>query len=257
MFLAGEALPCPGTVGNVNPLRREIRGLFSRMMKLLAALARARSRRWAAFACLSAAPLLCLGCESAGATDAARPTSKVKVHPEFPVPKTPEMAADPEPSVRRVDDVPKPKPREKKDWQANCMIQRACETGAIPTCDPQVPQRPWVDVVTQGEALVGKEVFVSGTLGLSLRKKTGSGTCTPGVCCHTLDMQIVLVGEPAGSLPLRGLTCAGDDSALCCSVPAEGQAVVARGHLQKGPASGSKWQLSEPSLCLIDNTPRH
>jgi len=220
----------------------------------------ARSRRWAAFACLSAAPLLLsLGCESASATDATRPTSTVKAHPEFAVPKTPEMTADPEPSVRRVDDAPKPKPREKKDWQASCMIQRACtpETREIPTCEPQVPQRPWVDVVTQGEALVGKEVFVSGTLGLSLRKKTGSGTCTPGACCHTLDMQIVLVGEPAGSLPLRGLTCAGDDSALCCSVPAEGQAVVARGHLQKGPASGSKWQLSEPSLCLIDNTPRH
>jgi hypothetical protein len=212
----------------------------------------------ARFAPLGAAWVLCLGCESSGRSDAPRPVATVKAHPAFALPKTPEMLPDPEPSAVHAD-APAPKKRDKKDWQASCMIQRACvpETKEMPTCEANVLQRPWVDVVSEGDALLGKEVVVSGTLGLSLIKKTGSGACAPGACCHTLEMQIVLVGEPSGSLPLRGLTCSGDDSALCCSVPAEGQAVVARGHLQKGPGGVSKWQLSEPALCLIDNTPRH
>jgi hypothetical protein len=181
------------------------------------------------------------------------------MHPAFTVPKTLEMLPEPEPSARHADAKPPLPKRDKKDWQASCKIQKGCEPGPqeLPICEAEVPQRPWVDVVTEGDVLVGKEVVVSGTLGLSLIKKTGSGTCAPGVCCHTLDMQIVLIGEPTGSLPLRGLTCSGDDSTLCCKVPADGQAVVARGLLRKAPAGVSKWQLDKPTLCLIDNTPKH
>ena len=219
-----------------------------------------RATSWTKLVTLGAAWALSLACESKGASDAPRPVASVKTHPAFTVPKTPEMQPDPEPSALRVDaKPPAPKPRDKKDWQANCRIQKGCTTAPqeLPVCDPQVPQRPWVDVVTEGDVLVGKEVVVSGTLGLSLLKKTGSGACQPGACCHTLDMQIVLVGEPTGSLPLRGLNCSGDDSLLCCSVRADGQAVVARGRLQKLAAGVSKWQLNDPTLCLIDNTPRH
>jgi len=212
--------------------------------------------------CLSAACALCFACESNGAADTPRRAAPVKEHPAFAVPKTAEMLPDPQPSALRVADQLPAKPiksRDKKDWQANCKIARACtpESKEIPTCDAQVPQRPWVDVVTEGDGLLGKEVAVSGTLGLSLVKKTGAGTCAPGACCHTLEMQIVLVGEPAGSLPLHGLGCSGDDSTLCCSVPVEGQAVVARGRLRKLATGVSKWQLEDPVLCLIDNTPRH
>ena len=229
------------------------------MMKSTARCAAAHSPSWAWRALLVAVWALCIGCESKGASDTPRPVSKVKEHPAFALPKTPDMLPDAEASALRADPPPpKPKPRDKKDWQANCKIQRACvpETQQLPICDRQVPQRPWIDVVTEGDVLLDKEVAVSGTLGLSLIKKTGSGACAPGACCHTLDMQIVLVGEPTGSLLLHGLTCSGDDSTLCCSVPAEGQAVVARGRLQKARI-GSKWQLSDPTLCAIDNTPRH
>lgn len=229
-------------------------------MKLPALFARPRSRRWARLAPLAAAYVLCLGCESKGATDTPRPASTIKAHPAFALPKTDEMRADPQPSAVRVNDAPPPgKSRDKRDWQANCKIQKACspEARELPTCETHVLQRPWVDVVSEGDVVLGKEVEVSGTLGLSLIKKTGSGTCAPGACCHTLEMQLVLVGEPVGSLPLRGLTCSGDDSALCCSVPADGQAVVARGRLQKATAGGSKWQLNDATLCLIDNTRRH
>ena len=178
------------------------------------------------------------------------------------MPKTPEMLPDVDsPALRAVSPAPvKPaKSRDKKDWQANCKIQRPCvpETKNIPSCDAQVTQRPWVDVVSEGNAVLGKEVEVSGTLGLSLIKKTGSGECAPGACCHTLDMQLVLVGEPSGSLPLRGLTCSGDDSTLCCSVPADGQAVIARGKLQKVGTAANQWQLNDPTLCVIDNSARH
>jgi hypothetical protein len=172
------------------------------------------------------------------------------------------MLPDVDAPALRVSDPPPAKPaksKDKKDWQANCKIQRPCvpEAKDLPSCEANVTQRPWVDVVSEGDAVLGKEVEVSGTLGLSLLKKTGSGECAPGACCHTLDMQLVLVGEPNGSLPLRGLTCSGDDSVLCCSVPADGQAVVARGRLRKPGAGTKQWQLEDPTLCLIDNTPRH
>ena len=231
-------------------------------MKLPALCAPARLPFCAALVSLSAACALCLGCESNGSAAPARPAASVKAHPAFSVPKTPEMLPDVDSAALRVNDPPPAPPtksRDKKDWQANCKIQRPCapETKELPTCDAQVAQRPWVDVVSEGDAALGKEVEVSGTLGLSLIKKTGSGECAPGACCHTLDMQLVLVGEPDGSLPLRGLTCSGDDSTLCCSVPADGQAVVARGRLRKVGAGANKWQLDDPTLCVIDNTRRH
>ena len=228
-------------------------------MKFFALCARSHSLSWAKLALLCTAAWQCFACDSSGASAAARPASTVKPHPAFAVPKTAEMRPDPEPAAVRADVTPHAKPRDKKDWQANCRIQKGClpEPQTIPTCDAHVAQRPWVDLVTEGDALLGKEVAVSGTIGLSLLKKTGSGVCAKGACCHTLEMQIVLVGEPTGSLPLHGLGCSGDDSALCCSVPAEGQSVVARGRLQKVATGASKWQLDDPTLCLIDNTPQH
>ena len=211
---------------------------------------------------LCAACAWCLACESTSVPAPPHPAGSVKVHPAFTVPKTAEMLPDPDPPTLRAQHQAPTAPtksRDKKDWQANCKIQQACapEAKDIPTCDAHVSQRPWIDVVTEGDAVAGKEVEVSGTLGLSLIKKTGSGECASGACCHTLDMQIVLVGEPTGSLPLRGLTCSGDDSTLCCSVPADGQTVVARGRLRKLSAGVSKWQLEDSTLCLVDNTPRH
>lgn len=231
-------------------------------MKLPALCAALRSPCSALLACSLASCALCFGCDSSGVSAAPPRAASVKTHPAFNVPKTPEMFADVDSAkVRAPEPIPnKPaKSRDKKDWQANCKIQKPClpQSKELPTCDAQTAQRPWVDVVTEGDQVVGKEVEVSGTLGLSLLKKTGSGECAPGACCHSLEMQIVLVGEPAGSLPLRGLTCSGDDSTLCCSVPADGQSVVARGTLQKVTSGVSKWQLNEPTLCLIDNTPRH
>jgi len=216
-----------------------------------------RAPRWARFTGLGAACLLSLGCESHGASEPARP--KVKEHPAFAIPKTPEMMAEPAPSERRVAEAPTPPPRDKKDWAANCKIQKGCspEPKILPACDADLMQRPWVDVVSQADVFLGKEVAASGTIGLSLIKKTGAGACKPGTCCHTLEMQIVLVGEPAGSLPLIGLTCSGDDSTMCCAVPADGQAVVARGTLKKAPGGPGKWQLEKPDLCLIDNSPKH
>jgi len=205
--------------------------------------------------------MLCFGCESSsGASVAPRPAASVKAHPAFSVPKTAEMLADSD-SAAVPPQQPMPskpgKSRDKKDWAQNCKIQRPCAPQAkeLPTCDAQQTERPWIDVVTEGDAVVGKEVEVSGTLGLTLLKKSGPAECAAGACCHALDMQIVLVGEPTGSLPLRGLTCSGDDSILCCSVPTEGQSVLARGRLRR--LSANQWQLDDPSLCVVDHTRRH
>ena len=227
-------------------------------MKLPALFSLFGASRSVQLASLAVAGGLGLGCESTDASDNPRPVATAKPHPAFPTPNTQEMRSDPEPSQVRADPPPPPKPRDKKDWDASCMIQRACspEPKEIPFCDANAPQKPWSEAAAEGDALLGKAIAVSGTLGLSLTNKTGAGKCAPGVCCHKLDMQIVLVSEPGGSLPLRGLTCSGDDSTLCCRVPAEGQAVIATGKLEKA-GGASKWQLAGAKLCLIDTTPRH
>src|SRR6478736_1191842 len=217
---------------------------------------------WTRLALLGTACALCLGCESNSNAAKPQPAASVKAHPAFAVPRTPEMLSDTDSPALRADDT-RPasvaKALDKTDWRENCKIRRPCvpQAKALPTCDAQVARRPWVDLVTEGSKVIGKEVEVSGTLGLTLLKKTGSDECAPSACCHSLEMQIVLAGEPTGSLVLRGLTCSGDDSTLCCSVPAEGQSVVARGRLQPVNAGASKWQLNGPTLCVLDNTPSH
>src|SRR3954469_782400 len=132
-------------------------------MKLPALCAPARSLDWATLASLSAACALCFACDSNGSSAAARPAPSIKAHPAFSVPKTAEMLPDVDSPALRVNDPLPAKPlksRDKKDWQANCKIQRPCvpETKNIPSCEAQVSQRPWVDVVSEGDAVLGKEV---------------------------------------------------------------------------------------------------
>lgn len=99
-------------------------------------------------------------------------------------------------------------------------------------------------------------IDVSGPLGLApAAPSANSGPCARGVCCHTLRLRLALDGTPL-SLPLQGFGCSGDDSKLCCAVPAEGQTVIAHGRLVKTKlSSGPPWQLEGVSLCVPESAP--
>jgi hypothetical protein len=49
------------------------------------------------------------------------------------------------------------------------------------------------------------------------------------------------------------MECEGDESRLCCSAPATGQAIVATGILEWEVGRGdSGWTLNDPKLCSLE-----
>ena len=202
------------------------------------------------FAPYVALSLLCwqaIACES---TAEPKRAPAAAVHPDFPVPPSPEMIAQ---SELGLPDAGAAKPAPKKDWNASCLARRGCALKEQPirTCETSKPVPTWSDLQRDADAFVGKVVEVSGSLGLAPAQSTKSSTpCSPGACCHSLRLGLTLDGAPL-ALPLQGLGCTGDDSKLCCGVPVESQTVRAHGRLVKAPAGSTlNWQLAEATLCL-------
>lgn len=198
--------------------------------------------------------LALFACQSAG--DPA-PTRAAHVHPEFPVPPSPEMIAQTTIGTMAAGerDAATPPATPPKEWKPGCLVHRACpvKEQPLPACAPEKTALRWSELQFQAEALAGKSVEVKGVLGLAPTASTSNlnKKCAPDTCCHALRMAMTLEGEPT-SLPLVGMTCTGDDSKLCCSTPANGQTVIANGRLTKAPAGGAaKWQLSDPTLCEV------
>jgi hypothetical protein len=143
-----------------------------------------------------------------------------------------------------------------KNWKPSCLVHRGCPTKeqALPTCEKGKLAPRWSELQFQAEALVGKTVDVTGVLGVAPTPSTGnlSQKCAPDSCCHSFRMAMTLDGEPT-SLPLVGMSCAGDDSKLCCSVPANAQTTIAHGRLVKAKGTGAaKWQLEGATLCEVE-----
>lgn len=137
-------------------------------------------------------------------------------------------------------------------WNASCQANRECKTAPLPlsACEGPRPKFTWSDVQHDGATMLGKEVSVMGNLGMTPNKAPKPGKCAPGECCHALSFTLVVDGSPSALL-LDGLTCTGDDSKLCCTVPADGQEVIAKGRLKNAPkGSAAKYQLADAKLCL-------
>lgn len=143
-----------------------------------------------------------------------------------------------------------------KTWNAACQVHRKCPAPpALPDCKPTMIAHEWGELEYDASKAVGQMVEVEGPLAMSPAHPPGKQQCAPGVCCHTLDMNVVLDGRP-NALALPGYTCHGDDSGLCCNLAAEGQMVTARGKLQKAPpGSPLKWQLNSATFCAVHNFP--
>jgi len=213
---------------------------------------------------LMAAPGLCcafgaLGCES---TEAAPPPPKpAHVHPTFPMPKSPEMIAqsvdlEGDAGARRAaaaaSAVPDP-----AHWNASCLAKRGCPTKqkALPECEPGKPSTQWIMAQANADSLVGKVVDLNGMLGLTPTLAPSKDKCPPDTCCHRLGFGITLDGTPL-ALPLKGYSCTGDDSKLCCTVPTDAQRVIAHGRLTKAAGTGlAQWQLEDVTLCALAAPP--
>jgi hypothetical protein len=139
------------------------------------------------------------------------------------------------------------------------------------TCKPFAPLEPCPKSVRPVEASalgsfvpaeIGESMSVRGRLSVgpgvtsavSCRQAAGA----PKNCCNSISLK-VFVGDIPNGARLEGLTCGGDESRLCCEVPAFGQVVVATGKVIKESDSmlvsrGVRWSLSDVKLCSDDPT---
>jgi hypothetical protein len=62
----------------------------------------------------------------------------------------------------------------------------------------------------------------------------------------------IVLGDGEPPLSLLGYDCTGDESRLCCNLPAFGQTVVATGTLGRT----NEWFLTDPTICEIDEEQR-
>jgi hypothetical protein len=103
----------------------------------------------------------------------------------------------------------------------------------------------------------GERISVRGVLGLDSPSSTFAAChqTAPGItdCCNMASAE-VFVGALPNGVRLDRLACYGDDSRLCCPVPAFGQVVVATGRIMKETdpfllASGDRLWLADATLC--------
>ena len=132
-------------------------------------------------------------------------------------------------------------------------------------CKPFVPIEPCTAGLEPIEAselasappAFGERVSVRGALGPALESAT-FGKCnqpTPGItnCCNMASI-LAFVGGVANGVRLDRFACYGDESRLCCPVPAFGQVVVATGRIMKETESltlnsGGRFALADVTLC--------
>jgi len=150
-------------------------------------------------------------------------------------------------------------------WDAECEINRPCsrDWANPPRCEGTLTAAPWEMLARDAAARRGQIVRVTGTLvagpaAMTLIGCSRWGPDHPGVdppnapelCCNQTWAPLGLVSDGL-ALRLEDLACAGDESRLCCSAPATGQAIVATGRLEWDTRGDAGWMLSEPRLCSL------
>ena len=146
-------------------------------------------------------------------------------------------------------------------WEEGCQASQPCRFGAaaLKPCT-HGEARSVADVLGNRAALAGHRVSVRGLLGVGdmAMSVIGCPGGPPYQCCNGARRPVVLAEDAVAGhaaeerLPLRGLSCSGDESAQCCNAPAYGQAVVATGLFEAArarPPGGSGWVLDDVLLC--------
>jgi len=153
------------------------------------------------------------------------------------------------------------------NWDAHCQINRPCtrDWANLPRCEGTPTALPWETLARDAAARRGQIVSVTGNFvvgpgAMTLKGCSRWGPDHPGVdppnapelCCNGTWAPLGLVSDGL-ALRLEDLECAGDESRLCCSAPATGQAIVATGKLEWDTAGGDAgWILREPKLCSLE-----
>jgi hypothetical protein len=151
-----------------------------------------------------------------------------------------------------------------KPWARECRIHRPCAPARrIPRCASDVSP---TDAATIGGAApgpIGDALAVRGALAVTLGATPGRACRYQKddvrVCCGVVTAFVYVLsglgrpGEPTPQgvkLELPG--CVGDESRLCCDVPAHGQPIVAVGKLARIKSLapfGLRWSLTDVTLC--------
>jgi hypothetical protein len=134
-----------------------------------------------------------------------------------------------------------------------CLVHRPCAPIApLPACEKGIQPIEGSALQAYPLAARGERVSVRGALGLALGGITFAA-CNKDTCCNGRNLKVFVGGIPNGAR-LEGLLCGGDESRVCCPVPALGQTVVATGKLvdeyeRKVKELGGHWALAEATLC--------
>jgi len=136
------------------------------------------------------------------------------------------------------------------DWPKECLVHRACSQlpPALPTCDARAGVAAWTDLLARASGLLGTRIVVRGRLAVG---RSHREPCSWNATCCPNTSRAVVVGatdlDADGLLKLENLECRGDDSRLCCNVPAYGQQVRVEGTLER--AGVSDFWLKAPQVC--------
>lgn len=132
-------------------------------------------------------------------------------------------------------------PADGNEWPEHCRVRRKC-----PPVEPLkrcIRPMAAVDAFHLGEVREGDRVVVRGPLWIGGTRSTTAAICAPNECCNVVDASVAVGALILGEEP----RCFGDNSGVCCSVPAFGQNVIATGVIRP---IFSRWTLVSPNLCV-------
>ena len=135
------------------------------------------------------------------------------------------------------------------EWPKQCLVHRACLSAAqpLPSCTGRADVPAWAELRPRAAALAGTRISVRGPLAVVRFSDRPCGS----PCCREDASGAIVVGvtdvDADGVLALAGDGCRGDDSRLCCPLPAYGQLVRVEGTLVR---SGARhYRLQSPQIC--------
>jgi hypothetical protein len=145
-----------------------------------------------------------------------------------------------------------------RDWPKGCKIWSACAPApTLKPCAPDLQARDARTITQAAPGAPGDIVAVRGPLVLHFAQKDAVGCDHAVQCCHHVSIN-TFVGEPPNGVFLAPYGCFGDESRRCCTAPAFGQEVVARGKLRElggRGRGGAFWALTGAELCLPSARP--
>jgi hypothetical protein len=149
-------------------------------------------------------------------------------------------------------------------WEDKCQIHQPCTVVAaqLPRCTDGSEAKDWSEV--DASKLGGQPVSVRGPLvgsrriDESDRARIPAGITLPSEACGgpVTAYAPIVIGAPHQELALESLGCRGDDSRLCCNVPAYGQTVVATGRLVDEQGLLGRYELHDAKLCVEEKPSR-